>query len=286
MNAKELLRQVPVLKQLLSMRSDLLITRASAEAQLRVLKEQFVQQLLAEPKYADPKRLNRHEAQVYSQNGEDGILAEIFSRVGTSNRVFVEIGAGDGENNSAYLLLKGWSGYWFDADDGNLQSIRSRFAKSLASNRLRAAKEFFTAENVLDVLQKHGVPSEFDLLSLDIDRNTSWVWRALRALRPRVAVIEYNASIPPQDEWEIAYVAEKPWDGTIIFGASLLSLEQIGKELGYSLVGCDLTGSNAFFVRDDLVGDLFCSPFTARNHYQPPRMFIGRNWGHRRGFDF
>lgn len=287
MNAKDLLMRMPVLKQLLSLRSDILLTRATAQARLRVQKEQFTTQLLANAKYDDPKRLNRHEAQVFSQNGEDGIIAEIFSRIGTTDRIFVEFGAGDGtENNSAYLLLKGWSGFWFDGDDANLQSIRDHFAKPVAAKRLVAAREFFTAENVLGILQKHGIPTEFDLLSLDVDRNTSWIWRALKPLRPRVAVVEYNAHMPPQDDWEIPYAPDKTWDGTIMYGAGLLTLEGIGRELGYSLVGCDLSGSNAFFVRDDVAGDHFCSPFTARNHYEPIRLFLGRTWGHRRGFEF
>ena len=287
MSAKDLLTRIPVLKQLLSLRSDILLTRATAQAQLRVQKEQFTTQLLASTRYDDPKRLNRHEAQVFSQNGEDGIIAEIFSRIGTTDRIFVESGAGDGtENNSAYLLLKGWSGFWFDGDDANLQSIRDHFAKPIAAKRLVAAKEFFTAENVLEILQRHGIPTEFDLLSLDVDRNTSWIWHALKPLRPRVAVVEYNAHIPPQDDWEIPYAPDKTWDGTIMYGAGLLTLESIGRELGYSLVGCDLSGSNAFFVRDDVAVDRFCSPFTARNHYEPIRLFLNRTWGHRRGFEF
>ena len=142
------------------------------------------------------------------------------------------------------------------------------------------------AENAVQILKKQNVPDEFDLLSLDVDRNTSWVWRALKPLRPRVAVVEYNASIPPQDDWEIPYVAGKSWDGTFMYGAGLLKMEQIGKELGYSLVGCDLSGSNAFFLRNDAVRDLFCEPFTASNHYEPIRLFLGRTWGHRRGFEF
>lgn len=287
MKAKELLRRLPGLKQLLSVRSDILIARASLEAQLRIQKEQFTAQLLADPKYADPKRLNRHEAQVFSQNGEDGIIAEIFSRIGTTSRVFVEFGAGDGtENNSAYLLLKGWSGFWFDADKSNLQSIHRHFAKSISDKRLTAEQEFLTAETAPSILRKYGVPIEFDLLSLDVDRNTSWIWHSLGALRPRVAVVEYNASIPPQDDWEIPYEATAVWDETLLFGAGLLALERIGRELDYSLVGCDISGTNAFFVRNDIVADLFCSPFSARNHYEPIRFFLVRDWGHRRGFGF
>ena len=280
---KRFLSQMPVLKQLLSSRTDLLVTRATAARQLRLSQELFVTTLLADSRYDDPKRLNRHEGQVFSQNGEDGIIAEIFSRIGPTNRIFVEVGAGDGsENNSAYLLLKGWSGYWFDGDSQNVESIRSRFARAISEKRLTVSREVFTAENAGPIFGQHGIPEEFDLLSIDIDRNTSWVWRALRAFRPRVCVVEYNASIPPQDDWEIPYEAEATWDGTLIFGAGLLALEKIGKDLGYSLVACDLSGANAFFVRSDLTANLFSEPFTALHHYEPPRLFLGRTWGHAR----
>jgi hypothetical protein len=278
---KRLLKHLPILKQLLSSRTDIMITRATVARQLRLSQELFVTTLLASSRYDDPKRLNRHEGQVFSQNGEDGIIAEIFSRIGSTNRIFVEFGAGDGsENNSAYLLLKGWSGYWFDGDSQNVESIRSKFAHAISEKRLAASTEFFTVESAVSIFEQHRIPDEFDLLSIDIDRNTSWVWRALRAFRPRACVVEYNASIPPQDDWEIPYEAEAMWDGTLIFGAGLLALEKIGRDLGYSLVACDLSGANAFFVRSDLTANLFSEPFTALHHYEPPRLFLGRSWGH------
>jgi hypothetical protein len=45
----------------------------------------------------------------------------------------------------------------------------------------------------------------------------------------------------------------------------------LGNRKGYALVGCNITGANAFFVRRDLVQDRFCARFTAENHYEPPR---------------
>jgi hypothetical protein len=114
------------------------------------------------------------------------------------------------------------------------------------------------------------VPTELDLLSLDIDRNTYYLWEALRQFRPRLVVVEYNAAIPPGIEWKDTY-GPRVWDGTQNFGASLKAYENLGRQLGYSLVGCEFTGINAFFVRNDLVGDKFAEPFTAENHYEPPR---------------
>jgi hypothetical protein len=279
------LYKIPLVRQLLSTRDDLRELRTTSELQLRLDKELLTTNLLAQSKYQDPKRLTRHEAQVFSQNGEDGIIAEIFTRIGVRDRVFVEFGVGDGmENNTTYLLFQGWTGFWFDGDESNLQAIRKSFEQAVRGNRLVAAQEFFSAERAAEILAKHQVPKEYDLLSLDIDRNTSWIWRSLGEYRPRVVVIEYNASIPPQDEWEIEYRADATWDGTLRFGAGLRTLQRIGAEMGYVLVGCDLSGTNAFFVRKDLVSDKFSAPFTAENHHEPPRYFLSRAWGHRRSF--
>ena len=47
-----------------------------------------------DPRFNDPKRLLRYQTQICSQNGEDGIIHEIFKRIGTTSKVFVEIGVG------------------------------------------------------------------------------------------------------------------------------------------------------------------------------------------------
>jgi hypothetical protein len=106
----------------------------------------------------------------------------------------------------------------------------------------------------------------------------------MRAYKPRLVVIEYNSSFPADVEWKVEYRADKQWDRTIYFGASLKALELLGRELGYSLVGCEFMGVNAFFVRDDLCADKFCAPFTAENHYEPPRYGLIGRLGHRAGF--
>ena len=61
------------------------------------------------------------------------------------------------------------------------------------------------------------------------------------------------------------------------------ALEALGREKGCCLVGCSLAGVNAFLVRADLVGDKFCAPFTAENHYEPPRYALAGSFGHRAG---
>jgi hypothetical protein len=224
-------------------------------------------------RYQDPMRLPRYQAQVNSQNGEDGILHEIFRRLGTTTRIFVEVGVGNGsENNTAFLLSLGWSGYWMDGSNGFLAALENR--KDLERNCLKWIVTVITRENIDSRFKELGVPEEFDLLSLDIDQNTYYAWEGLHGFRPRVVVIEYNGSVPADIDWKVSYGPDRSWDGTQNFGASLKALEILGHRLGYCLVGCELNGVNAFFVRTDLVEDKFAAPFTSENHYEPRRHSI------------
>jgi hypothetical protein len=249
--------------------------------QTQMQQEEFYHDLLRLPRYADSLRLNRYEHKVFSQNGEDGIIAEIFNRIGTTRRTFVEIGVGNGlECNSTYLLWKGWKGLWIDGDASSLSAAQVEFRDAIAAGSLQISHEIVSGHNIAEISHRLGVPTEFDLLSIDIDRNTYFVWKGLSHLKPRAVVVEYNSTIPPSDEFCVSDDANAVWNGSFYFGASLKTLEKLGDELGYALVGCELVGANAFFVRKDLVADRFAAPFTSENHYEPPRYFLPRNSGH------
>ncbi len=66
------------------------------------------------------------------------------------------------------------------------------------------------------------------------------------------------------------------WDGTNYFGASLLALVKLGKLKGYTLIGCEKRGMNAFFIRDDLVKGNFAVK-DIKELYKPPRYGIKMN---------
>jgi hypothetical protein len=239
----------------------------------------FEVDMRSNPRFTDPRRLLLYGFQVCSQNQEDGMIREIFNRVGITGKVFAEVGVGDGiENNTAFLLAQGWSGFWIDGNPAMLKTIASR--GDLNNGCLRTLVSFVTKENVSQLFERMGVPREFDLLSLDIDQNTYYVWEGLEKFRPRVVVIEYNGALPPDLDWKVHYHPERVCDGTTNYGASLKALELLGRRLGYSLVGCDFVGVNAFFVRDDLVGDKFARPFSSENHFEPLRYALTHRRGH------
>jgi hypothetical protein len=231
---------------------------------------------LAKPRYADPKRLVRYGFKVYSQCDEDGIIHEIFKRIGTTNRTFVEFGVGSGiECNSVKLLVEGWRGLWLDGGEHHICQSRTRFKTFVESRHLTALEAFITAENINSLIAQGGVSGEIDLLGIDIDHNDYWVWQAIDVVNPRVVVIEYNATMHPPLSLVVPYEPDRIWDGSNFYGASLEALVRLGRNKGYQLVGCNFAGSNAFFVRHDLVGDCFLEPATAEEHYEPPRYYFG-----------
>ena len=255
---------------------------------IRILQEIAIDEYLREnlyenPKYQDPKKLTRFEHQVYSQNGEDGIIEEIFRRIGTTNKFFVEFGVGNGtENNTANLLLKGWKGHWIEGGHRLVRQINHSHADLIDRRILSVTEAFITAENIEELFRQADVPRNFDLMSVDIDGNDYWIWKSILHYQPRVVAIEYNGMFPPGTPWVVRYNPEHAWQGGSHFGASLQSLAELGRDKGYALVGCNFIGVNAFFVHTDIVQDFFQPPFTAENHYESPRYFLKRTTGYTR----
>jgi len=231
-------------------------------------------------RFDDPLCLERHGYKVFSQNDEDGIIAEIFRRIGDGGKVFVEFGVQNGlECNSHYLLHKGWSGLWMEGSPKYCKQIRKLFRIPVGSGQLRVVNAFIDRDNINDLIKAHA-GSEVDLLSIDIDGNDYWVWEAITCVKPRVVVIEYNPKFPPDFEWVMEYDKNHIWNRDDRCGASLKSLETLGRKLGYQLVGTNRKGLNAFFVRQDAANGLFAQPATSENLYNPQRLNIHYVSGH------
>jgi len=212
---------------------------------------------------------------VYSQNDEDGLIREIFNRIGVSNKVFVEFGVGNGlENNSLALLFEGWRGLWIEGSDRFVSLIRENYTKTLSSGRLKLVHSFITRDNINDLISSNLVGNEIDFLSIDIDGNDLHVFNAINCINPRVVAIEYNSKFRPPMLYCMVYDESHEWNEDDCFGASLKSMEILFKEKGYCLVGCNLLGNNAFFVRADLVENKFLAPYSAEQHYEPARYHL------------
>jgi hypothetical protein len=221
---------------------------------------------------ANPIFLERYGFKVYSQNDEDGIIEEIFNRIGETNRTFVEFGVENGlESNCHYLLHKGWKGLWMEGNERAVKEIQTLFERPMKHGRLVVVNAFIKKDNINELIAGGGISGEIDLLSIDIDGNDYWIWQEISGVNPRVVVIEYNAKFPPNFEWVMEYDGNHMWQGDDEHGASLKALELLGRKLGYQLVGTNIVGANAFFVRTDLAGELFFMPPVSEKLYNPTR---------------
>ena|SRR5205809_2182262 len=136
---------------------------------------------------------------------------------------------------------------------------------------VRCERARVTSDYVEQLLADHGVPKDFDLLSVMIAGNDYWVWQAVERWRPRIVAIQYNSQRPPPQRWVMQENASYRWDGTDYYGASLSSLADLGKRKGYSLVGSDSAGVNAFFVANEVATPgRFLDP-AVQYYYSPPR---------------
>ncbi len=230
------------------------------------------------------KALENYGYKVYSQNDEDGIIQEIFHRIGTTNKKFIEFGVQDGlESNTHYLLFHDWKGLWIECDEDSYTQINKKFIRVIQSGQLTVLKEFITKDNINNLFQKAKFEGEIDLLSIDIDGNDYYIFDAISEVNPRVVIMEYNGKFPPDYEWCMPYNAEHIWDGTDKHGASLKALEVLAERKGYQLVGTNINGCNAFFVRKDLTGNLFLLPPTAEFLFNPMRVNLKHKAGHPSG---
>jgi hypothetical protein len=190
--------------------------------------------------------IERYEYSLFSQNGEDGILRYLFSEIGFRSRLFLESGFGLTESNSLRLMLKeDFGGIFIDRSESSVKKFNDA-AQSFGITNVKAIHAFLTLENLESTITKSGLHQEIDLLSIDVDGNDYWFWKGIKSLSPRVVVIEYNASLGPQLSLSVPYDPlferhQKHASG-FYHGASITALEKLGKENGYSLIGCDSMG--------------------------------------------
>jgi len=187
--------------------------------------------------------LNRFGYKCYSQNDEDGLIAEIFWRVleGRPGK-FIEFGVENGlECNTLSLLFQGWHGWW--VGDGELAfSIPER-------GPLRYLRGFVSLENIDEVCGVVETLGEIDFLSMDVDGNDFWFVERLLCLHPKVICVEYNGAIAVPGRFRMPYDAQHRWTADDYYGASLQAWDDLLRN--YRYVVCNLSGVNAFFVRSD-----------------------------------
>lgn len=196
--------------------------------------------------------LNKYQSNVYSQNGEDGVVAELLKRLGLSdvpNQWCVEFGAWDGRklsNTFSLVERKAFNAVYIEGHADRFKELQTLVQQFPAITPICAyvSPQRSDRTSLDNLLAQTDIPKDFTLLSIDIDSFDLDVWESFVSCQPKIVIIEINSSVPPGIIWR-----HGPKTPQNTFSATC----NVAVAKGYKLV-CH-TG-NLIFVREDLVAAL------------------------------
>ncbi len=196
------------------------------------------------------------EFSVFSQWGEDGIIEWLVHNDPGSPTTFIEFGVESYvESNTRFLLQhRNWRGLVIDGDPDNVARIQ---ADAISwRHDLTSVAQFVTTETINATFRNAGFVDEIGILSVDIDGNDYWVWAGIDSVNPRYVIVEYNAVfgdiLPLSIPYDPAFQRTRAHHSNLYYGTSIQALKHLAAEKGYSLLGTNTAGNNAFFARNDV----------------------------------
>jgi len=239
----------------------------------------LIGQLLAKD-IASNKHLNIQSAEfkVFSQWGDDGIIQYLINKINISNKTFIEFGVENYlESNTRFLLMNNnWTGLIFDGSKKNIDFVKKD--EIYWKYDLIAEQAFITSENINTLIGKSGIIGEIGLLHIDIDGNDYWIWKNLEIVKPDIVIIEYNSVFGIERAITIPYKANfnrtKAHYSNLYAGASLLAFCDLALEKGYSFIGTNSAGNNAYFIlkeKLDGVNSLDCKEGYTESKFRESR---------------
>jgi len=197
---------------------------------------------------------------VYSQSDEDGLLLYIFSLIGFTNKICVDIAFGSPYGANVTNLICNWGFTGLLVESKDIDSSIKFFLNhpDTCIYPPKIIKKWITQKNVNSILRENNISGDIDLLSLDLDGVDYWIWKAINTITPRVVVVEYMNIFDKDKSVSVPYKEDfNRFDTHPDFcGASLKAFVKLGKSKNYRLIGCNKYGFNAFFLRKDIAGRL------------------------------
>jgi hypothetical protein len=221
-----------------------------------------------------------YEFKVFSQWGEDGIIQYLCKAIELRHQTFIEFGVENFmEANCRFLLMKdNWSGYVIDGSSSQIEKLKNSYF--YWKYDINAVDAFITKDNINHLLLKSGFDQDIGILSIDIDGNDYFIFEAINVVQPRIIICEYNAIFGPARKISVPYDADffrtRKHYSNLYWGASLPALTFLANKKGYSLVGTNSSGCNAFFVRNDLLNEKV-KVLTAEQAFLPSKIRQSRD---------
>ncbi|MDA8860556.1 hypothetical protein N9I36_01195 [Planktomarina temperata] len=193
----------------------------------------------------------------FSQWGEDGIIQFLIKEIKIENKTFIEFGVQDFfESNCRYLLCASdWQGFVIDGSNDNIQRLKNSYF--YWKHDLQSVAAFLDLENINEILSQSNFDKDLGILSVDLDGNDYHILRKINVFEPRIIISEFNPyfgvdraiSIP----YDPQFVRTEKHHSNLYFGASIRAIENLLSKKGYTLIGTGMMGSNAYFVKTDLM---------------------------------
>lgn len=196
---------------------------------------------------------------VYTQNGEDGIIEKLFSDLKITAGTVVEFGAWDGifiSNVYRLWRYKKLNALLIEGDAekaGELKKISNKYANvhSLEAFVSPDRNSATCLDNIFKQSALDFTDDNFQLLSIDIDSFDYQIWDSLKEFNPKIVICETNYNYTDTEQ-----VGDN--------GCSLKSLIKLAESKGYVLVCYNLNG---IFVRKDLIANLIDLDSSFENMY-------------------
>jgi len=138
--------------------------------------------------------LSRHKSNIYSQYGEDGVIAHIVTALGMDKRPrgwLIDFGAWDGVrySNLQALVERGFPALEFEADQGRFAQLVEHAKKW---PRIVPVHSIIDPRTIAFHLDHYLAPQSgpIALLNVDIDGDHAAILRAL-SIRPAIVVVEW-----------------------------------------------------------------------------------------------
>jgi hypothetical protein len=207
-----------------------------------------------------PHNFNDYEFKIFSQYGDDGLIQYLIKNIKIENEIFIEFGVEDySESNTRFLMMNNnWKGFVMDGSEENMKHLQNQQWYWKYSLKNKAV--FITKENINALLAETGF-NNIGLLHIDLDGNDAHILAGLdlEKLNPAIIIMEYNSVFGKEREISVPYdknfIRTEKHYSNLYFGASLAALTYIANNKGYGLVGCNLAGNNAYFIRKDLLNE-------------------------------
>jgi hypothetical protein len=204
--------------------------------------------------------IQKSEFKVFSQWGDDGIIQFLVSYLDIPVKNFIEFGVEDyTESNTRFLLINNnWKGLVMDGGRKNINYIKSD--NIYWQYELTAKQVFITKDNINKEIVENGFQGDLGILHIDIDGNDYWIWKEINTVNPVIIIVEYNSVFGKERAISVPYdpsfVRTQKHYSDLYFGASLKAFVLLGESRGYSFIGCNSSGNNAYFVRNDKMKNL------------------------------